>query len=86
MATTKEAIDIVDQLQTWIEDRDGLSEIPHAWVTATAYSLSVGIGPWTLWDDADGYSDEHDEEELSVDGCIKAFTAAVEALIPFMER
>jgi hypothetical protein len=85
MASIKEAMGIVYELQWWLENHDGLSEIPHAWINATAYTLSVGIGHWTLWDDQLGYSDDHDDDELSFDGCKRAFIASVDELRMFVE-
>ena len=78
------AIRVVHQLQEWIENTANLSHIPHAWFTYTPYTLEVGIGPLTLWDDPNGYCDEHDEDNLSFQGCMGAFLYEIGNLLPFI--
>lgn len=45
------AAQCVNELQEWIESTDDLAEIPHAHLSWTPYTLSVGVGNFILWDD-----------------------------------
>jgi len=78
--------ELVDKLQEWVEDRDGMSIVPEAWFTYSAHTKQVGIGRFTLWDSETGYSDEHDEDGVSLEGCKKAFLAEVQELCPFLSE
>ena len=52
------ASEVVDQLQKWLEDREGLSTIPIANLTAGGFTLEVAVGDVCVWScDTDGNSD-----------------------------
>lgn len=73
------ASEVVDQLQQWINERDGLDRVPHANLTYSAYSLSVSIGDECVWTDH-----EDDLDELTVDLLKTRFLESIESLLPFL--
>jgi hypothetical protein len=85
--TLKAAVDIVENLQDWIEDRDGLSTVPHAWVTYTpAYEIAIGVGEAIVWTTECGYCNGQDDTSLSYRGCKLAFLSTITDLKPFFSE
>jgi hypothetical protein len=76
-----EAIEVVDQLQKWIEDRDGLSEVPVASFTYTNCVWSISVGDVQVWDDQDH---QDSETGLTLEWCKQQWLEYVESLRPFM--
>ena len=58
------AVEIVNGLQDWIDSAEGLSEVPHAFLTWTYCTLSIGIGDMTLWEDQGCSEDDFNLEWL----------------------
>jgi len=73
------AMEIVYQLQEWIEDRDELSSCPIAHITWTANGmLEIGIG------DVGGWSSEVDsEEDMTLKYCKDAWLEHISSFQPF---
>lgn len=74
------AIEIVDQLQEWLEDRDNLSEIPSASFTYSKWTCSISIGHECVWDD----QDIQGEDGLTLQWCKEQWLKYVEGLRPFL--
>jgi hypothetical protein len=72
----EQAVAIVVQLQTWIEDRDGLSSIPQAHLVWSVNTLDVLIGDVVV------YSDE-DLDGFSFEACRDAFLEQIYEFGPF---
>ena len=77
---------IVYELQDWIERRNDIGMLPMAWCTFSARSTEVGVGPFTLWDTENGYSNGSENDELTVEGCLGALTDSIDELKPFCKR
>lgn len=73
-----QAIEIVERLQEWIEDRDGLSTVPHAGLYWSPYTMQITIGDVCVFDS------EHDPDALSVDECKREWLEHVDLLKPFL--
>lgn len=77
-----EATAIIDQLQAWIENHEGLSETPIAHLSAHANgdALEILIGDWCLWSDQCDSSDD-----MTFEYCQEEFFKRLDSLMPFMQ-
>jgi len=74
---------VVEQLQEWIEDRDGLSIVPQASLECSVGGLGtlrVWIGNVIVWD-----SDDSGIDELTFVSCRDVWLEELSAYSPFME-
>lgn len=53
MKVEAQAIEIVDQLQAWLEDRDGLCHIPVANLCYSRDVMTIQIDDIAIWDNQD---------------------------------
>lgn len=58
MATTAEVIEIVDELQLWLESQCEMGMAPAAMLHYTAYTSSISIDELCVWDDQDCQGEE----------------------------
>ena len=85
--STNDLIYLVEQLQEWLENHDGLPSVPSAWVAITEYTNEIGIGPFTLWDSENYYADEQDyrnEDVPTIEGLIDCFRNQIRELTEFL--
>ncbi len=75
------AMQIVRQLQEWINDRDGLSEIPVAHFTWSLDTLEICIGDVLVYSDQEPPSDG-----MSYQSCKEEWLNHVRSLLPFVEE
>lgn len=77
----REAARIVSQLQSWIENRDGLSTTPIAHLIWDVDSCEIRIGPTVVW-----CSEENEDSELTFAFCRDSYLANLMMLLPFIEQ
>lgn len=79
--TCRQAAEVVEQLQKWIEDRDGLSTTPIAHLIWSTSDLEINIGAVTVW-----CSDEDDESDMTFEFCRKRFLDDMRNILPFIQQ
>lgn len=72
--TTVKAFEVMRQLREWVEDRDGLSTTPTAWVAVSAGSVELSVGHTGVWS-----SEVDSEDELTFECCRDAYLKELSA-------
>lgn len=74
----RRAVDVVNHLQEWIDNRDGLSRTHMAGLTYTETTLEIFAGDVGLWcDQSDG------SEDMTFEYCRDAFLKHIADFRPF---
>jgi hypothetical protein len=77
----EEAAEIVERLQEWIEDRDGLSSWPVANLSWSTTTLQIAIGHEVV------YCDQNTNgEDFTFEACKAAWLEHLKEMQPFVEE